>query len=40
MDFFQKGTEIIQTHVLIRDALIEEVKIQGILINDEHKRIE
>jgi len=40
MDFFQKGTEIIQTNVLIRDALIEEVKIQGILINDEHKRIE
>lgn len=40
MDFFQKGTEIIQTDVLIRDALIEEVKIQGILINDEDKRIE
>ena len=40
MDFFQKGTEIIQTNVLIRDALIEETKIQGILINDERKRIE
>ena len=40
MDFFQKGTEIIRTNVLIRDALIEEVKIQGTLINDERKRIE
>ena len=40
MDFFKKGTEIIQTDVLIRDALIEEVKIQGTLINDERKRIE
>ena len=40
MDFFKKGTEIIETDVLIRDALIEEVKIQGILINDEGKRIE
>tara|TARA_Y100001978_G_C23695177_1_gene437085 strand:- start:1734 stop:2447 length:714 start_codon:yes stop_codon:yes gene_type:complete len=39
MDFFQKGTEIIHTNILIRDALIEEVKIQGVLINDERKRI-
>ena len=40
MDFFKKGSEIIETDVLIRDALIEEVKIQGTLINDERKRIE
>ena len=40
MDFLQKGTEIIQTNILIRDALIEEAKIQGTLINDNQNRIE
>ena len=39
MDFFEQRTEIIETNILIRDALIEEAKIQGTLINNTQKRI-
>ncbi len=39
MNFFEERTETIETNVLIRDALIEEAKIQGTLINDTLKRI-
>jgi 2',3'-cyclic-nucleotide 2'-phosphodiesterase (5'-nucleotidase family) len=39
MDFFEQRTEIIETNILIRDALIEEAKIQEILINNTQKRI-
>jgi len=39
MDFFEQRTEMIETNKLIRDALIEEAKIQGSLMNDTNKRI-
>lgn len=39
MDFFQRGLETIETNVLIRDALIEEAKLQSILNNDVNSRI-
>ena len=39
MDFFEKRTETIETNILIRDALIEEAKIQGTLINNTQMRI-
>jgi len=39
MDFFEQRTEMIETNILIRDALIEEAKLQGTLINNTQIRI-
>ena len=39
MDFFQESIETLQTNLLIRDILIEEASIQGVLVNDEITRI-
>ena len=39
MNFFEQRSEMIETKILVRDALIEEAKIQGILMNNTQKRI-
>mgnify|MGYP005678027031 CR=1 FL=1 len=40
MDFFKESIEVIETKTLIRDALIEEAKLQKILINDTTIRVQ
>ena len=40
MDFFQESIEVIETKTLIRDALVEEAKLQEVLINDTTIRIQ
>lgn len=39
MEFFQRGLETIETNTLIRDAIIEEARLQGTLNNDVKSRI-
>ena len=39
MSFFEKSIELVETNTLIRDALIEEAKIQKVLENDTTTRI-
>lgn len=40
MNFFQDAVETIETKTLIRDVLIQEAKLQEILLNDSKSRIE
>lgn len=40
MDFFKESIEVIETKTLIRDALVEEAKLQKVLINDTTIRIQ
>jgi hypothetical protein len=39
MEFFQDQLRVIYTNVLMRDAMIEQVKKQGTLIFNNEKRI-
>ncbi len=40
MEFFKESIEVIETKTLIRDALVEEAKLQKVLINDTTIRIQ